>query len=196
MLAPKELLEIYPLGKSPIITDGGLTVAESAVIVEYLIKKYGNGRFTAPALDEAKQLEDTYFLHFAEGSFMPPLVMKHIFNAVQTNSPFFIRPIVSAIAGQVEKSSIDPNVKRMFGLLDETLSKDGGRKWIIGMDEPTGADFMLSFPLEAAVNGGRMPEDLISQTLKDYVARIQTRPAYIRALEKGPKYSYGPKEKL
>ncbi|KAK9895166.1 thioredoxin-like protein [Cystobasidium minutum MCA 4210] len=195
-LAPKELREIHPLGKSPVIVDGDLVVAESAVIVDYLIRKYGNGRFTTPEGDEQKALDNLYFQHFAEGSLMPPLVMKLVFSTMVEKSPFFIRPISSALAGQVTSGYIDPNLKKMFALIDSYLAKDGGRKWLAGTDEPTAADFLMSFPLETAVNGGRMDTSLVSERIREYVQRVQSRPAYTRGLEKGPDYKYGPKNKL
>lgn len=78
------------------------------------------------------------------GSLMPPLVMKLIFSTMVEKSPFFIRPISSALAGQVNSGYLDPNLKKMFALIDSYLAKDGGRNWLAGTDEPTGADFLVS----------------------------------------------------
>ena len=145
----------------------------SGLIVEYLIKKYGNGRFTVPDSETEKQLDDRYFSHFAEGTFlgyglvcsltsalwtgslMPPLVMKLLFSTMYTRSPFFIKPVVSMLTGGVNAGYIDPNLKNMFGMIDTYLAKDGGRDWLAGQQEPTAADFMVSLlaallkPLEA-----------------------------------------------
>lgn len=120
----------------------------SGVIVEYLIEKYGNGRFVTPTGDKQKQLDDRYFQHFAEGSMMPYLVMKLLFMGMQARSPFFIRPIATLLSNGVDSAFIGPNIKSCMQLVSDTLTKDGGRQWLAGGSEPTGADFMMSFPLE------------------------------------------------
>ena len=92
MLAPASLHEVHPLGKSPVITDGDLTLAESGAIIEYLVDRYGNGRLR-PAIGTPEYLRYTYWLHYAEGSAMPPLLLKLIFDQIEKNSsPFFVRP--------------------------------------------------------------------------------------------------------
>jgi len=196
-VAPKSLRDVHPLGKSPVITDGDVTVAESGAIVDYLIKKYGKGRFQTPEGDEQKARDDLYFSHFAEGTLMPLMVIKLLFSTMYTRSPFFIKPVASMLTGGVNASYVDPNMKRMFALIDSYLAKDGGRQFIAGGDAqgaPTAADFLLIFPLEAGIGSGRLPDDATATPrIREYVQRCQERPAYKRALEKGPKYNYGPK---
>jgi len=116
-----------------------------------------------------------------------------VFSEVERNSPFLVKPIATGISTKVGSDFINPNLKGAFGLIDDTLAKDGGRTWIVGGSEPTAADFMLSFPLEAAIAGKRVPQEYLTSNIREYVARIQARPAYLRGLEKGPKYDYGPK---
>ena len=115
MLAPASLREIHPLGKSPVITDGELTLAESGAIIEYLVGRYGNGRLR-PALDTPEHLRYTYWLHYAEGSAMPPLLLKLIFDQIE-KSPmlFFVRPIARSITNRVKSSFIEPQIAQHLG---------------------------------------------------------------------------------
>jgi glutathione S-transferase len=179
MLAPAELKAIHPLGKSPVITDGDLVIAESGAIVEYLVKKYGAGKLK-PA-DEKNALLYTYWLHYAEGSLMPPLLLSLIFTKIETSSPFFIKPVALAISGQVKKLFIGPNIKTHFDFLEDELSK---RQWFAG-NEFSAADIQLSFPIEAAATRGLLDE---RPKLKAYLNAIHARPAYQKALERGGKY--------
>ena len=179
-LAPPELLAIHPLGKSPVITDGDLTLAESGAIVEYLVEKYGKGALVPPAGTREK-LRYTYWLHFAEGSAMPPLVMKLVFNRVEhAPMPFFARPIARGIAQKVKRGMIDPNLAR---IVDHIESELGRSEWLAG-DEFTAADIIMSFPIQAAiarVAGEGKPR------MKRFLDRIQARPAHQRAIERGGK---------
>jgi glutathione S-transferase len=101
MLAPRELREVHPLGKSPVLTDDGQTIAESGAIVEYLVERYGKGRLV-PAAGTPEKLRYTYWLHYAEGSAMPPMLLKLIFERMKTGPvPFFLRPIVRGVADKV-----------------------------------------------------------------------------------------------
>ncbi|MEE3191527.1 MAG: glutathione S-transferase, partial [Pseudomonadota bacterium] len=139
-LAPDELKAIHPLGKSPLITDGGKVIAESAVIINYLIRNYDkDNRFTnAPDSDAAQQNE--YWLHFAEGSLMPYLVMSLVFTKVKTAPmPFFVRPVAKGIADQVMKSFISPNVENSLRFIEDHLSKN---VWFSG-DDMSAADFQM-----------------------------------------------------
>src|SRR3982750_3002010 len=99
MLAPPSLRAVHPLGKSPVVTtDDGLTLAESGAIVETLIERYGNGK-VAPAACSPEAVRYRYWLHYAEGSAMPPLLLKLMFDRVEkSNMPFFAKPIAKAIA--------------------------------------------------------------------------------------------------
>lgn len=182
MLAPPELRAVHPLGKSPVITDDGQTVAESGAIIEYLIGKYGQGRF-APAADTPERLRYTYWLHYAEGSAMPPLLLKLVaLRIASAPMPFFARPIARKIAATLQSSFIDPQLKLHLGYINQELSKTG---WFVGNDF-TAADVQMSFPLEAATARGGMEGQI--PAVVDFLKRIHARPAYQRALERGGKY--------
>src|SRR4051812_20710219 len=118
MLAPPELTRVHPLGKSPVITDGAITVAESGAIVEYLLETYGAGRLVPPAGTEDRR-RFTYWLHFAEGSAMPPLLLKLVFDRIGSGQgmPFFIKPIAKGIATKVKRLMIEPNLKRQLDFM-------------------------------------------------------------------------------
>ena len=182
MLAPPELRKVHPLGKSPAITDGGLTVAESGAIVDYLIDQYGAGRFK-PAAGTPQRLRYTYWLHYAEGSAMPPLLMKLVFDTMaRAPMPFFVKPIAKGIAAKVKSSFINPQIELHLDYMEAELEKS---PWFSG-SEFTGADIQLSFVLEAAAARGGL--DAGRPRLMDFLKRIHARPAYQRALEKGGAY--------
>jgi glutathione S-transferase len=182
MLAPPELRAIHPLGKSPVITDGGATVAESGAIIEYLLERYGSGRFI-PAAGTPDKLRYTYFLHYAEGSAMTPLLMKLVFDRVETSPmPFFARPIARGIAQKVKSSYVMPQIVQHLDYLEGELGKSA---WFAG-EEFTGADVQISFVLEAAASRGGLGAQY--PKLVAFVDRIHARPAYQRALERGGKY--------
>ena len=184
MLAPPELLAVHPLGKSPVLTDGNTTVAETGAIVEYLLEKYGNGRLLpAPGTPEA--LRYRYWLHFAEGSAMPPLLLTLIFDRVANGPmPFFVRPVARAIAAKVMDLMVRPNITRQLDFMEAEL---GRSLWFAG-DELSGADIMMSFPLEAAAQraglDGRRPK------LMAFLDRVHTRPAFKQALARGGRYDF------
>jgi glutathione S-transferase len=184
MLAPPELKAVHPLGKSPVITDGDTVVAESGAIVEYLLERYGNGRL-APAPGTPEKLKYSFFLHFAEGSAMPPLLMRLVFDRIESGPmPFFAKPIARGIARKVKNTFINPNIK---GQLDYLESELATRDWFAG-SELTAADIQMSFPLEAAASraglGAQYPR------LASFLQRIHARPAYARALARGGEYAY------
>ena len=182
MLAPPELRAVHPLGKSPVITDGGTTVAESGAIVEYLVDRYGNGRLIPPA-GTPERLRYTYWLHYAEGSAMPPLLMKLVFDRVETAPmPFFVKPIARGIAGKVKSTFIEPQLKLHFDYLESELGK---ATWFAG-EEMTAADVQMSFPIEAAAARGNGTSG--RPRLASFLERIHARPAYQRALAKGGPY--------
>ena len=181
MLAPPSLLAVHPLGKSPVITDDGVTVAESGAIIDYLVKRYGAGRLM-PA-DEAGQRRFTYWLHYAEGSAMPPLLLALVFSKVaNAPAPFFVKPIARAIADKVRNGFINPQLKLHLDFLEAELGKSA---WFAG-DEFSAADIQMSFPVEAAAARGGL--DRSRPRLYDFLQRIRARPAYQRALEKGGPY--------
>lgn len=178
-----------PPTHSPTIIDNGLTVRESGAIVEYLIDKYGRNRFKPT--NPNSRLDNTFFMHYAEGSFLPPLILKQVFQTIYEKSPFFVRPFTSIITNQICKSFIDPANFNNFALLNDYLSKDGGRKWLAGETEPTGGDFMMSVPIESAVTCGAFKAEEIPQSMKDYLERLRARPAYTRVEEMLRKQALG-----
>jgi glutathione S-transferase len=184
MLAPPSLLKVHPLGKSPVITDGDQTVAESGAIMEYLVEKYGNGRLIPPA-GTAERLRYTYWMHYAEGSAMPPLLLMLIFTRIQEAPvPFFVKPIVRRIVDTAMTSFIRPQLTRHLDYMESEL---GRSTWFAG-EEMTAADVQMSFPLEAAAS--RAGLDSSRPKLMAFLARIHARPAYKRALEAGGEYAY------
>ncbi|WP_350016585.1 glutathione S-transferase [Rhodanobacter sp. IGA1.0] len=185
MLAPPELRTVHPLGKSPVITDGELTLAESGAIIEYLADRYGAG-VLIPAHGTPARLRCNYWLHYAEGSAMPPLLLKLVFRKVAAApAPFFVRPVAGSIARKVMRSFVDPQLRLHLDYLEGALV---GRTWFV--DDAFGAaDIQLSFPLEAfAARGGL---DASHPNLAAFLQRIHARPAYRRALEKGGDYRLG-----
>lgn len=183
-LAPPELRAVHPLGKSPVITDGDVTVAESGLIVEYLIEKYGDGRL-APAAGTPEHLQYRYWLHYAEGTFMPLMIISLILNRIETAPlPFFIKPIAKKIAAKARDGYAGPNIKLNLDYLEGVLSKSA---WFCG-EQMSGADIMMSFPIEAAASRTDLSSSYPS--LLAFKKRIQALPAYKRALEKGGPYAY------
>jgi glutathione S-transferase len=182
MLAPPELSRVHPLGKSPVITDGEVTVAESGAIVEYLLDTHGHGRLRPPP-GTPEHRRYVYWLHFAEGSAMPPLLLKLVFDKVRSAKvPFFIKPVLKGVADQVTRGFIAPNLQRQFDFMEAELAE---RPWFAGSDF-SAADVQMSFPLEAAQARGGL--DARHPRLTDWLARIHARPAYQRALDQGGPY--------
>jgi glutathione S-transferase len=182
MLAPPELREVHPLGKSPVITDGDVTVAESGAIVEYLIDTYGEGRLRPPA-GTPERRRFTYWLHYAEGSAMPPLLLSLIFGRLpKSPMPFFVKPIVKGVAAKAKAGFIDPQIKRHLDYMEGEMSK---REWFAG-DEFTAADIQMSFPVEAFATRGGLDES--RPALWAWLKRIHARPAYRKAIEVGGPY--------
>lgn len=179
MLAPASLEAIHPLGKSPVVVDGAATVAESGAILEYLVETHGGGRL-APAPGTPAHRDYRYFLHYAEGSLMPYLLLKLVFHRVRSAPlPFFVKPIARKIADKVSGDFVDPNLRRHLAFLAGHLAK---RTFFAG-DELSAADIQMSYPLENAIE--RAKELGVPQRLVDYVGTLRERPAYARAIAKG-----------
>ena len=183
MLAPPGLRAVHPLGKSPVITDGDLTLAESGAIVEYLVERYGNGRL-APQPGTPAYLRYRYWLHYAEGSAMSPLLLKLVFDKIETSPmPFFIKPIAKIISGKAKSGFITPQINTHLDYMEGELCKSS---WFAG-EEFSGADVQMSFPLEAAAARGGL--DASRPKLMSFLKRIQARLTYKKALERGGEYS-------
>ena len=184
MLAPPELMQVHPLGKSPVITDDAMTVAESGAIIEYLIVRYGNGRL-APAIGTPERLRWRYWLHFAEGTAMSPLLLKLIFDRIpQAPMPFFAKPIARSLCAKVLERMVEPNLRRQLDFMEAEL---GRNEWFAGNDF-SAADIQMSFPVEASAQ--RAGLDASRPKLMAFLKRIHARPAYRQALERGGPYSF------
>ena len=183
MLAPAELRAVHPLGKSPVITDDDITVAESGAIIEYLVERYGQGRLR-PVVGTAERLRFTYWLHFAEGSAMPPLLLKLVFSFLPKSPalPALLRPLVRKVAEGAQKSFIDPQILQQLNYFEAELSR---HEWFAG-DDFSAADIQMSFPLEAAAARGGL--DKKWPKVSAFLQKIHDRPAYQRALEQGGPY--------
>jgi glutathione S-transferase len=183
MLAPPELRAVHPLGKSPVITDGEVTLAETGAIVEWIVEHHGAGRLIPPAgtPDRARY---SYWLHYAEGSAMPPLLMKLVFGRLPAGAPLLLRGVVNTIAAKAQTSFVDPQLKAHADYWEAELSK---AEWFAGPDF-TAADVMMSFPLEAAASRASATQG--RPKVAAFLEKIHARPAYRRALEKGGPYAY------
>ncbi len=185
MLAPEALFAIHPLGKSPVIDDEGLRVAESGAIIDYLLSRYGSGRLMPPA-ESSDWLSYRYFLHYAEGSAMPLLVMSLVFSRLgQKPVPWLLRPFGHLLGQGVSQGWLVPQIRRHLSFLEDSLPDEG---WFAGA-ALTAADIQLSFVLEAArargfLVAGRYPR------LTEFVERCQARDAYRRALATGGPYDF------
>ena len=184
MLAPPELRQVHPLGKSPDITDGPLTLAESGAIIEYLVQRYGAGRF-APPVGTLEHVRYIYWLHYAEGSAMPPLLMRLIFGRMAAGPvPFLLKGLTRKIAETADRIIVAPQLKLHLDYLEGELRNS---EWFAGQ-EFSAADIQMSFPLEAARMRAGLDES--RPRLMNFLSRIHARPAYLKALERGGKYDF------
>ncbi|HEX8441910.1 glutathione S-transferase [Archangium sp.] len=181
-LAPPELRAVHPLGKSPVVTDGTLTLAESGAIIEFLVDRHGQGRL-APAPGTPERLRYTYWLHYAEGSAMPPLLLSLVFSRMpKAPMPFFLRPIVRGVSDKVMKTFVRPQLRLHLDYMEGEL----GKSTYFAGESFSAADIQMSFPVEAAGARGALGEK--RPKLAAWLERIHARPAYQRALEKGGPY--------
>ena len=180
-LAPPELTAVHPLGKSPVITDGAITVAETGAIVEHLVDQAGGA--LRPEAGSAEHRRYVHWLHFAEGTAMPSLVMALVFNKIKTAPmPFFAKPIARAIADKVMQGFVQPNLDRNREFMESEL---GDRGWFAGRSF-SAADVMMSVPVEAMLSRGGGAQK--APRLAAFLERVQARPAWQRALERGGPY--------
>ena len=183
MRAPPRVREVHPLGKLPILIDDDLTLAESGAIVEYLVERYGGGRL-APAPASPERLRYLYWIHYAEGSLMPPLLLQLVFDQIETGPmPFLARPIVRALARAVKEKFVGPEIDRNFDFAEAELATSA---WFAG-DELTAADIMMSFPVQVAAAKGSL--DARRPHLAAWLERIEARPAFLRSVERAGPYS-------
>jgi glutathione S-transferase len=182
MLAPRRCGRSIRSARAQVISDGSETVAESGAIVEYLVARHGNGRL-APREGTPERQRYTYWLHYAEGSLMPPLLLKLVFDRIESAPmPFFVRPIARSIAARAKSGFIGPQIDLHLDYVEGELGKS---TWFAG-EEFTAADIQMSFPLEAAAARGGL--DARRPHAAAFLERIHARPAYRRALERGGPY--------
>jgi glutathione S-transferase len=183
MLAPPEMKKIHPLGKSPIVEHDGRVLIETGAVVEYLLDTFDKGTLRPQPGTDAF-LRHRFFLHYAEGSVMPPLLLKLITSELKGKKvPALVRPIAKGIAASVDKAFTDAQITTHLGFLDGELAS---RDYFV--DTLSGADVMLSFPIEAAK--ARVGLDKYPR-LDAWLGRIRARAPFQRALEKGGPYTLG-----
>ncbi len=176
--APEALKAIHPLGKAPIVVIDGEVLAESGAIIEHLIDAHGP--HLRPAAGTPEAIQYRYWLHYAEGSLMPPLLVKLIFGKLRTTPmPFFIKPIARAIAGKVDAAYTTPELTTHFDFIEQHLATHA---YFAG-DTFTGADLQMSYPIEAAFEGGRHGSD--SPATRAWLDRVRARPGYAAAVAAG-----------
>ena len=183
--APAALRQIHPLGKAPVVVDDGLVLAESGAIIETMIERHGAGRL-APAAGTPEQLRYRYWLHYGEGSAMPPLLLTLVFNRIEAAPmPFFAKPIVRSVVAKARDGFIQPQLDSHLDYMEAELGKS---RWFAGADF-SGADIQMSFPLEAAAARGGL--NASRPRLMAFLDRIHDRPAYQRAVERGGALTLG-----
>lgn len=181
MLAPPELKKIHPLGKSPIITDDSQTVAESGAIIEYLVARY-EGDALVPPPSSPERLRYTHWLHYAEGSAMPLMVMSLVFSRLgQPPVPAIIRPVGKLLGNGVRQKFLNPQLRLHFDYWEGELGKHA---WFAG-DEFSAADIQMSFPLLAAESRSDISG---YPNIKKCLQRMRERPAYQRAIARGGEF--------
>lgn len=183
-LAPKSLLAVHPLGKSPVIDDDGFILAESGAIFEYLLHKYDLDFKLHPSAQDPKYKDYLFWLHFAEGSLMCPLVMRLLHDKVNQKVPFVIKPISKLIFKGIEKAYLSHTINHAFQFTEETLNKS---IFFLG-DKLSAVDMMMSFPLEAACSG-RANMNKYPRII-EFVKTIKNDTHYKKAIELGGEYTY------
>lgn len=180
MRAPPSLRKLHPLGKSPAVTIGDdLVLVESGAIVEHLLDDYDDkGLRPEPGTDAHRRYR--FWLHYAEGSLMPPLLVRLVIGRVRAAPlPFFIKPIAKAIANKVDGTFTDPEIEQHVKFIEGELSS---HDWFAG-DEFSAADVQMSFPLQGLV--ARMPPEQRTPGIAAFLERVEARPAYERAMKRG-----------
>ena len=178
MRAPPELKAVHPLGKSPVVTVGELVLAESGAIVEEILDRYGEGRLR-PEHGTPEAVQFRYWLHYAEGSLMPPLLVALITGQIrQAPVPFFLKPVMKQIAGQVDGAYTNGELEKAFSFVEAHLAQ---HPWFAG-EAFTAADIQMSYPLEVGLERARMEDKAPSITA--WLAKTRERPAWQRASER------------
>ena len=183
MLAPPELKAVHPLGKSPVVTDGDVTLAETGLIVDYLIQHHGGDGILRPPADAPERLRYAYYLHYAEGSLMPLVLLSLLFGRMPRQAPLPLRPLAGLIAKGVMGGYVTPQTRLHLGILDAELAT---RAWFAG-ETLTGADAIMSFPIQALKARGALGAHV---NLCNWLERLEARPAWTRATEKGGRLTF------
>lgn len=170
--APKALRAVHPLGRSPVLEHDGLILAESGAIMEYVVETFGEGQLRPTDAEGLRRYR--FFLHFAEGSMMAPLLVRLIMSQVKKAVPI----LGGIIAGQVGGAYSNPEIASQLDFVEDELE---GREWLAG--ELSAADINMSYPLENAFGG--VADAAEYPNIRAYLARIAARPAHQRALERG-----------
>lgn len=190
LLAPPSLRAIHPLGKSPVLVDDGHTLAESGAVLEYLVERYDTRHAFSPTplpVDSVERLQYRYWMHYAEGSAMPPLLLSLVFARIRAaKMPFFVRPVAHSIVDRTLSRFVAPQLKLHLDWMDGSLARSGG--WF-GGERFTAADIQMSFPVEAAAVRGGLDQH---PNLAGFLERIHARPAYQRALAQGGPFALAP----
>jgi len=181
-LAPPSLKAVHPLGKSPVVVDDGVTVAETGAIVEYLVEKAG-GRLRPPE-GTPERLRWTYWIHFAEGSLAPQLLLDLVLSTLPGRAPEAMQESAKSAADAARLAYASPNLRTMFDFIESELQT---RPWFAG-EEFSAADVMMSFPLETG--GARAGAFDGRRKIEAFVERVHARPAYRKALARGGPYAY------
>ena len=182
MLAPPELRALHPLGKSPVIEDDGVIYAETGAILEHLLATHGGGRLVPET--EQERRKQTYWLHYAEGSAMTPLLLKLIFDVMPQRAGGLMKPLVNAVSSRAKAAMVVPQLKAHMAFWEGELAATGG----FAGAELSAADVMMSFPLEAAAARAGLADG--HPRCMAFLQRIHARPAYQRALARGGPYAY------
>lgn len=179
LLAPKELKQVHPLGKSPVITDGDQVIAESSVIIEYILDRHDHQNLFRPNRNTKQYYDYLYFLHAAEGSYMSYLFLSFVLSRFSKPPvPFFLRPVAKILEVGAQKAIVTPNFNAQLGYIESVLSKG---RWFAG-NQFTAADIQMSYPLMAL----NSRSDLTGYpSINEYLDKISQRPAYQRAIEIG-----------
>lgn len=176
LLAPPEYLKLHPVGTAPVITDGDLVLAESGAIIEVILEKYGKDRLI-PSKGSPEWVQFIYWLHFAEGSLMPLTLLKFVFERIYQRSPFLIKPITGIIRKQLSSQFIQPRLRRQLHYIESTFERS---QWLAG-SEFTAADIQVGVSI--IMGGLQNYTDSSRPKIKEFVTRIESRPAYQRSLE-------------
>lgn len=179
-LAPEALKRVHPLGKSPVLTDGDMTIAESGAIVDYLLMRYGQAMMQPQIDNAAAWTNERYWLHYAEGSLMPLLVMRLVFAQLPKQSPLLIKPIANGISTNVNKRFLAPQLAEHLAMIENHLEPRGqfSSVW------PSGADVQMSFPLQMLALSDALGD---YPAIRRYVERIEVDAAWQRVVERaGP----------